>query len=193
MNWKDYVLEKEKLVNMSSNGKMSSYQMDFIFSVILFVVCIFIFRESLTLPKSTYEIVGTSFLPKVLCGLLCICSVLVFIEGLKKRKTQMMVKDESDDTGDDFENQEKRSFIKRPKLALLVLFITVLYIGLMSMRVIHYYILTPIFILVLGVILFRVEKKGKWQTFFIALIVIAIVLGVSLDYLFKNVFITDLF
>jgi hypothetical protein len=177
---------------MASNGKMLSYQMDLIFSVILFGICIFIFKESLTLPKSTYEIVGTSFLPKVLCILLCICAVLVFIEGLQKRNAQIEIQRESRGI-DGIPNEKKSSYTRRPNLAFLVFLVTVLYIGIMSTRTVPYDILTPVFIFVLGMSIFRREKKGSWLNFLVILIITSIFLGMSLNYIFKNIFITDLF
>jgi len=174
------------------NKKKSTHQMDIIFSVILFIVCLFIFKESILLPKSTYEIIGPAFLPKVLSILLCICAVIVFIEGLKKRSAQLRI-DRATESKKSSSLKPKDDFVKRPKLAFLVVLITVAYISIMNLRIIRYYILTPLFILILGLLLFRREKKGKWINFLIVLFINAFALGIGVYYIFTKIFIIDLF
>jgi len=177
---------------MIQSEKKSTYQMDIIFSVILFIVCLFIFKESTLLPKSTYEIVGPSFLPKVLSILLCICAVIVFIEGLKKRSAQLRI-DRATESKKSSSLKLKDDFVKRPKLAFLVVLITVAYINIMNLRIIRYYILTPLFILILGFLMFRREKKGEWANFLIYLFISAFTLGIGAYYIFTKIFIIDLF
>jgi hypothetical protein len=177
---------------MIPNKKKSTYQMDIIFSVILFIVCLFIFKESTLLPKSTYEIIGPAFLPKLLCLLICVCAVMVFIEGLKKRSAQLRI-DRETESKKSSSLKPKDDFVKRPKLAFLVVLIMVAYISIMSLQIIRYYILTPLFILILGFLMFRREKKGKWINFLIVLFIDAFALGIGVYYIFTKIFIIDLF
>ena len=146
-----------------------------------------LFWDSLGLPESLREPLGSATIPQVVCvivivfcGILLIRSVRV-VTAEREQRTR-----ETDEPGEMIKG-EKSIYRRRGDLAVQVFLIAVAYVALIQTKWVSSMILTPLF---LGSAILTLNEFRK--NAIIPAILIALVIGLGTNFLFTDFFYVDL-
>ena len=146
-----------------------------------------IYAATLDLPGSTYDPLGPAFMPRAL-GICCVlCSVVIMYHGILKRSAAMKTRERAE------KPPQTALFTRHPLTALAAMAFVFFYILALDLGVSGFRTLTVVFVLGLGGLLIKAERKGSAVKKGIVLSLLAVFLSMGLFYLFTQVFIVDLY
>lgn len=168
---------------------------DIILSSILIALSTAVFLTARTIPHRGYDLLGAAFLPKalalgigVLSAGLLLKSVLLLLQArrtvppIEQAETEREAKQQYAEPG----------YRRRPGAGFGLIIITAAYIALLGSRLVSYAIATAAFIIVAASMMSIFEKPRNRLVRMLAVVGTALVLAYGLQYIFTEVFITDL-
>jgi len=167
-------------------NKNKLFHVDILLSVFLVAISIIVLLGSMNLKPPTYDPLGAAFFPRLLSIVLLLLSIPIFIQGLRKllaernekKETTMFNRKKENDLP--AENRDK----ERPLLSLLVAVVSCIYV--FAFPFIGFRISSIILLVLLGIFIYRRERKGKVVSFSIILISVSIFLSFLIFYIFSN-------
>ena len=142
-------------------------------SLIIFSAIVYYF--SLELPDPVYEPLGSAALPKGLAVIMSLLSLIILVRAIPKIKTYKA----TTNTGD--------NVTSRPKLAILIFIITLIFIGILDFGVLGFLPAGIIYLSTIGYFMtHRDLKRFPW------IIAFSVVLTVFSYYVFTKFFYIDL-
>lgn len=167
------------------DSKQSSSKADIILAIFLLAGCGFVYWECLSLPESPYEPLGPAFVPETLSLLIGFAALWILFEGLQKWRVQHSGTSNAEFTG-------MRDFVRHPFLAIAGVLLTFVYIGSMYLGLLGFRSATILFIMALGSLLCKYERKTIRIAHLCVLLFIACTMGLGGYYLFTQVFVVNL-
>lgn len=148
-------------------------------SVILAAIATAFFINSLGLPVSTREPLGSGSIPRVICGCIILFCLLISIRALRTLK--------ADGTIAVPKKQTAPAHRKRTDLSFKLIALSFLYIGILQTRLVPNEIVSPLFLFVAIQVLNGFNRKAL-----IPSVLLALTVGLVTDYLFTDFFYIDL-
>jgi hypothetical protein len=152
------------------------------FALFLSVIAIAVFRNSLSLPTSLREPLGSATLPQVVCAI-----ILFFCAVLVARSIRVLIAERTARSKTAKIDPERQDAISghqpQPLLAAAIFAYAVLYVALMQSRLVPAYLLTPalLFVSILTLTRFRLASL-------LPAAVLAVVIGVGVPMIFTDFF-----
>jgi len=153
--------------------KKEEYKKDIHSGLVFMLMSIFIFIGSFYIPKSTSDILGSRFFPRVVSGLILLLSMILAIKGLIKVRAM---------TDGDEKKQSSRKYSKPLLLTVFILFVyylMVLYIG---------FTVTSILYIFFQSLILMQQRDFKNRKKLIILVVVSIVIPIVINSIFLRVF-----
>ena len=141
-------------------------------SGLIVLICLIFLWESWDLPPGTFEPLGSGPVPQATAGIIILCCLLV-IRAAYKKVPEIKSDEES-----------QPSSIRS---GVLVAVATLLFVAVLHLRLVPFAWMTAVF---LTVTIWGLEKFAKRK--FLPAVVIGLVVGFALQYLFTQVFVVDL-
>lgn len=146
-----------------------------------------LFWDSLGLPESLREPLGSATIPRVVCVIvIAFCSTLI-TRSVKAINRERAKRTEEADVPSSVEPDKQPAYRRRGDLAVKVFLIALAYVALIQTQWVSSKILTPVF---LGSAILTLNEFRK--SAFIPAIVIALVIGLGTNFLFTDFFYVDL-
>lgn len=168
---------------MPSSGKSSS-TIDLMLAVVVLAICGVVLHGSGSIRDLPYEPLGASFFPIVISLIL---GVMAFILLFKSMVEILKVKQETIIDENLKIDEVHSQFRKRPLLAFITVGFTLVYIALLSSKLVGFRLGTILFVAAVGTVISRFNPRKS----FISLM-LGLALGVGLYYIFTKIFIVDL-
>jgi hypothetical protein len=149
-------------------------------SLFLIGVCIVMIWDSWDIPPGSFEPLGAGPVPRLIAyTVIAICLVILIraIYGLKRLKTQKAPQS----------SVAALSYRPRPKDAVIVLGLTVIYVTVMAFRLSSFAVTTTIFLFITISMLMNFDRRVM-----LIAAAIALIMGYGCQYLFTEVFVVDL-
>ena len=144
-------------------------------SISLIIFSIIVYYFSLELPEPEYEPLGSAALPQGLAVIMSLLSLIVIIRAIPKIKTYNP-KTNTDD-----------NVTTRPKLAILVFIITLIFIGILDFGILGFLPAGIIYLSTIGYLMTHRDLKSfPW------IVAFAVILTVFSYYVFTKFFYIDL-
>ena len=144
-------------------------------SISLIIFSIIVYYFSLELPEPEYEPLGSAALPQGLAVIMSLLSLIVIVRAIPKIKTYKP----STNTDD--------NVTSRPKLAILVFIITLIFIGILDFGILGFLPAGIIYLSTIGYLMtHRNLKSFPW------IVAFAVILTVFSYYVFTKFFYIDL-
>ena len=144
-------------------------------STTLILLSVIVYYFSLDLPEPEYEPLGSAALPQALAVIMSLLSLIVIIKAIPRLKTY---------NSDDEANPE---IVARPKLAIIIFLITMIFIGVLDFGVMGFLPAGIIYLSIVGYLMtHRNLRRLPWVIGF------SIILTVSSFYIFTKLFYIDL-
>ena len=144
-------------------------------SISLIIFSIIVYYFSLELPEPEYEPLGSAALPQGLAVIMSLLSLIVIIRAIPKIKTYKP-KTNTDD-----------NVTTRPKLAILVFIITLIFIGILDFGILGFLPAGIIYLSTIGYLMTHRDLKSfPW------IVAFAVILTVFSYYVFTKFFYIDL-
>ena len=163
---------------------------DIILGIVFLLFGLVVYIASFGIPSARYDLLGAAFMPRYL-GVLCVitsCGILFFGIRKKLRITQEQeIKNENAEVKNPTVHK-KHPFVAFFSMVLFTLFILALDWGISGFRT-----LTIIFMLVLGGLLIKTSHMNKNLKHGIILVLLAVIMGFGLHYVFTQIFVVDLY
>ena len=147
--------------------------------VTLIGVALLVIYGTLDLPPGSFEPLGSASIPQYVSGGVIVLSLWIIARALaRSRGPQEQA--QTDESGD-------ADFPLRPGLAVALVCLAVVYVGVMAMDWLRFSIATTLFSALTIGMLTKFERR-----FMPAIVVLALVLGIGLEYTFTQIFVIDL-
>ena len=144
-------------------------------SISLIIFSIIVYYFSLELPEPEYEPLGSAALPQGLAVIMSLLSLIVIIRAIPKIKTYKPTTNTDDNV------------TSRPKLAILVFIITLIFIGMLDFGILGFLPAGIIYLSTIGYLMtHRNLKSFPW------IVAFAVILTVFSYYVFTKFFYIDL-
>ena len=147
--------------------------------LVLIVVASGIIFGTWDLPEGSFEPLGSASIPRYVAGGVIVLSIWIMAQAIARMRQPQEPSVATLDAQD--------SFALRPGLAAALVAFTVVYVGVMAMEWLRFSIATAIFTLAAVGMLTKFERR-----LLPGIGVLALVLGVGLEYVFTQVFVIDL-
>ena len=148
--------------------------------VTLILVALAIIFGTLDLPEGSFEPLGSASIPQYVSGGVIVLSIWIIARGVARSRRA------SSQTGESGSNQEL-AYPLRPGLAVILVCLAIVYVGVMAMDWLRFSIATSAFIFVSVSLLSKFERR-----LMPAIVVLALALGIGLEYAFTQIFVIDL-
>ena len=144
-------------------------------SISLIIFSIIVYYFSLELPEPEYEPLGSAALPQGLAVIMSLLSLIVIVRAIPKIKTYKPTTNTDDNV------------TSRPKLAILVFIITLIFIGILDFGILGFLPSGIIYLSTIGYLMTHRDLKSfPW------IVAFAIILTVFSYYVFTKFFYIDL-
>ena len=144
-------------------------------SISLIIFSIIVYYFSLELPEPEYEPLGSAALPQGLAVIMSLLSLIVLVRAIPKIKTYKPTTNTDDNV------------TSRPKLAILVFIITLIFIGILDFGILGFLPAGIIYLSTIGYLLTHRDLKSfPW------IVAFAVILTVFSYYVFTKFFYIDL-
>ena len=144
-------------------------------SISLIIFSIIVYYFSLELPEPEYEPLGSAALPQGLAVIMSLLSLIVIIRAIPKIKTYKPTTNTDDNV------------TSRPKLAILVFIITLIFIGILDYGILGFLPAGIIYLSTIGYLMTHRDLKSfPW------IVAFAVILTVFSYYVFTKFFYIDL-
>ena len=144
-------------------------------SISLIIFSIIVYYFSLELPEPEYEPLGSAALPQGLAVIMSLLSLIVLVRAIPKIKTYKSTTNTDDNV------------TSRPKLAILVFIITLIFIGILDFGILGFLPAGIIYLSTIGYLMtHRDLKRFPW------IVAFAVILTVFSYYVFTKFFYIDL-
>ena len=144
-------------------------------SISLIIFSIIVYYFSLELPEPEYEPLGSAALPQGLAVIMSLLSLIVIVRAIPKIKTYKPTTNTDDNV------------TSRPKLAILVFIITLIFIGILDFGILGFLPAGIIYLSTIGYLMtHRNLKSFPW------IVAFAVILTVFSYYVFTKFFYIDL-
>ena len=144
-------------------------------SISLIIFSIIVYYFSLELPEPEYEPLGSAALPQGLAVIMSLLSLIVIVRAIPKIKTYKPTTNTDDNV------------TSRPKLAILVFIITLIFIGILDFGIIGFLPAGIIYLSTIGYLMTHRDLKSfPW------IVAFAVILTVFSYYIFTKFFYIDL-
>ena len=144
-------------------------------SISLIIFSIIVYYFSLELPEPEYEPLGSAALPQGLAVIMSLLSLIVIVRAIPKIKTYKPTTNTDDNV------------TSRPKLAILVFIITLIFIGILDFGILGFLPAGIIYLSTIGYLMTHRDLKSfPW------IVAFAVILTVFSYYVFTKFFYIDL-
>ena len=144
-------------------------------SISLIIFSIIVYYFSLELPEPEYEPLGSAALPQGLAVIMSLLSLIVMVRAIPKIKTYKPTTNTDDNV------------TSRPKLAILVFIITLIFIGILDFGILGFLPAGIIYLSTIGYLMTHRDLKSfPW------IVAFAVILTVFSYYVFTKFFYIDL-
>ena len=144
-------------------------------SISLIIFSIIVYYFSLELPEPEYEPLGSAALPQGLAVIMSLLSLIVIVRAIPKIKTYKPLTNTDDNV------------TSRPKLAILVFIITLIFIGILDFGILGFLPAGIIYLSTIGYLMTHRDLKSfPW------IVAFAVILTVFSYYVFTKFFYIDL-
>ena len=144
-------------------------------SISLIIFSIIVYYFSLELPEPEYEPLGSAALPQGLAVIMSLLSLIVIVRAIPKIKTYKPLTNTDDNV------------TSRPKLAILVFIITLIFIGVLDFGILGFLPAGIIYLSTIGYLMTHRDLKSfPW------IVAFAVILTVFSYYVFTKFFYIDL-
>lgn len=151
--------------------------------IVLILVALGVIYGTLELPEGSFEPLGSASIPQYVCGGIIVLSLWMILRAvMRARQSQQADSSLQSDTQDD-----DPGFVLRPGLAAALVCMALVYVGVMAMDWLRFSIATAAFAFAAIGMLSKFERR-----LLPAIVVVALILGVGLEYTFTQVFVIDL-
>lgn len=147
--------------------------------VVLIVVALVIIYGTLGLPEGSFEPLGSASIPQYVSGGIIVLSIWIIARAL--------IRTRQDAGQPQAEGADEEAFPLRPGLAVALVGFAVVYVGVMAMDWLRFSIATALFSVAAIGMLTKFERR-----LMPAVVGVALVLGVGLEYAFTQIFVIDL-
>jgi len=154
---------------------------------LIVLIAIALFWDSLSLPESLREPLGSAKIPQAVCVIVIIFSAILIVRSVKVIATERAMRMNVKDGTEKEMKTETLAFRSRGDLAVKVFLIAVAYVALIQTQWISSKILTPVF---LGTAILTLNEFRR--TAIVPAILIALVIGLGTNFLFTDFFYIDL-
>lgn len=150
-------------------------------AVVLIAISLLTIYGTLELPAGSFEPLGSATIPQVVAGAIIVFSVWMLVNALAARRQTRVMHDRVD-------GREPSERVRpRYDLAISLMVLAVVYVLVMAMGWVRFSLATMIF-LILAVGMLTTFARRQLPV----VIVLAVALGLGLEYLFTQVFVIDL-
>ena len=150
---------------------------------VIILVCAALFWDSMSLPESAREPLGSAAIPQVVCAIVALfCAIMIF-RSARAVMEERAARADADIAADPEAPPVRRRF----DLAIKVFTVAVIYVALMQSRWVPSEILTPLFLG--GAILILNEFRREA---IIPAVAVALGIGLGTNFLFTDFFFVDL-
>ena len=144
-------------------------------SISLIIFSAIVYYSSLELPEPVYEPLGSAALPKGLAVIMSLLSLIIIIRAIPKIKNYKPI------------NNTDENITSRPKLAILIFIITLIFIGILDFGVLGFLPAGIIYLSTIGYLMtHRDLKRFPW------VITFSVILTVFSYFVFTKFFYIDL-
>ena len=147
--------------------------------VVLIGVALVVIYGTLDLPPGSFEPLGSASIPQYVSGGVILLSLWIIARAVARSRGA--------DAPTQTEEADSEDFPRRPGLAVALVCLVVIYVGVMAMDWLRFSIATTLFSAITIGMLTKFERR-----LFPAILVIALVLGIGLEYTFTQIFVIDL-
>ena len=148
---------------------------EIVLSISLIIFSIIVYYFSLELPEPEYEPLGSAALPQGLAVIMSLLSLIVIAKAIPKIKTYKPTTNTDD------------KIIPRPKLAILIFIITLIFIGILDFGILGFLPAGIIYLSTIGYLMTHRDLKSfPW------IVAFAVILTVFSYYVFTKFFYIDL-
>ena len=144
-------------------------------SVVLVVLCVAVFWESLSMPPAIYDPIGPAAFPRALSVTICFLSVMVLFRTFRVP------------SGESKQAAQQPTHRLRSDLAAASAVLTVVYVLLLTLRLVSFSISTTVYLILFTMLLMRFDLRRLPIA-----IIIALIMGLGCGYIFTHVFYIDL-
>lgn len=144
-------------------------------SVVLVVLCVAVFWESLSMPPAFYDPIGPAAFPRALSVTICFLSMMVLFRTFRVP------------SGESKQAAQQPTHRLRSDLAAALGVLTVVYVLLLTLRLVSFYISSTVYLILSIMLLMRFDLRRLRIA-----IIIALIMGLGCGYIFKHVFFIDL-
>jgi putative tricarboxylic transport membrane protein len=144
-------------------------------SVVLVVLCVAVFWESLSMPPAFYDPIGPAAFPRALSVTIFFLSMVIMLHAFRMP------------SGESKQAAQQPTHRLRPDLAVASAVLTVVYVLLLTLRLVSFSISTTVYLILFIMLLMRFDLRRLPIT-----IIIAMVMGLGCGYVFMHVFFIDL-
>ena len=150
-------------------------------AVVSILVALVTIYGTLELPPGSFEPLGSAVIPQVVAGTIIVFSVWMIVRAVSRARV------EQEQIIDTDSSEEVESFRFRYDLAIVLVIFAIVYVAVMAMDWVRFSVATLVFMLAsIGMLTGFARRQLP------ILIVLALVFGFGLEYLFTNVFVIDL-
>ena len=144
-------------------------------SVVLIVLCVAVFWESLSMPPAIYDPIGPAAFPGALSVTIGFLSMMIMLSSFRAP------------SGESRQATQKPAYRLRPDLAVGSTILTVVYVLLLALRLVSFAISTTVYLIFTIMLLMRFDLRRLPIA-----IIIALMMGLGCGYIFTHVFYIDL-
>ena len=150
-------------------------------AVVSILIALATIYGTLELPPGSFEPLGSAVIPQVVAGCIIAFSVWMLMRAVGRARS------EREPVTDTNSPEEVESFRFRYDLAIVLVIFAIVYVAVMAMDWVRFSVATLVFMLAsIGMLTGFARRQLP------ILIVLALVFGFGLEYLFTNVFVIDL-
>jgi putative tricarboxylic transport membrane protein len=147
--------------------------------VVLILVALVIIYGTLDLPAGSFEPLGSASIPQYVCGGIIVLSIWIIARALV-RSRQRGGQPEAN-------GADEATFPLRPGIAIALVGFAFVYVGVMATDLLRFSIATTLFLVAAIGMLTKFERRQ-----IPAVVIVALVLGIGLEYTFTQIFVIDL-
>lgn len=159
---------------------LSKIRNDIGISIFLIGICALMIWDSWDIPAGTFEPLGAGPIPRMVAyTVIIICLIIMCRAVFRWRRLK--------DSENSHQSAPLLAYRPRPKDAVLVLGLTVIYGVVMALELVRFSISTAVFLFVTTSLLTRFDRRSM-----LIGAIIAVLMGFGCQYLFTEVFVVDL-
>jgi putative tricarboxylic transport membrane protein len=148
--------------------------------VVLIVVALTVIYGTLELPEGSFEPLGSASIPQYVSAGIIVLSLWIIARAISRSRAQAKLPASS-------RVDDELPYPLRPWLAVALVCLAVIYVGVMAMDWVRFSVATTVFTLATVGMLTKFERRVMPT-----IVVLALVLGVGLEYAFTQIFVIDL-